>query len=221
MPITLPALKTELTTDPKVLGYAPLVTLGDDVSLAAIINFVRDGITSCPVNGVIGPNGAITGATNATPVVAGVGGNTAANGTWTITRIDANSFSLTGPVAAVGNGAYTSGGTWTWCAYLRNPSVKTQDILGAMLPADLTTTTLTIQEQIILSGLMNDGAIALVNPDGTDNANVKHIKKLVVNPSPSYTAVLALENSFYSRAAQLFGVGTNVSVAEIGAALNS
>lgn len=69
--------------------------------------------------------GAITGATNATPIVitsanhgltsgqkvtiSGVGGNTNANGTFTITVIDANSFSLDG---STGNAGYTSGGTW-------------------------------------------------------------------------------------------------------------
>lgn len=67
----------------------------------------------------------IIGATNATPiviqtsadnpfetgdsvVVAGVLGNTAANGTWTYTRIDATHGSLN---TSVGSGAYTSGGT--------------------------------------------------------------------------------------------------------------
>lgn len=70
--------------------------------------------------------GVVTGATNATPIVitsashnlatgmrvtiATVGGNTSANGTFVITRVDANSFSLD---SSVGNGAYTSGGTWT------------------------------------------------------------------------------------------------------------
>lgn len=69
--------------------------------------------------------GSVTGATNASPIVItsanhglqtgtrvnveNVGGNTAANGYWTITRIDANTFSLDG---STGNGAYTSGGTW-------------------------------------------------------------------------------------------------------------
>lgn len=64
---------------------------------------------------------AITGATNATPIVitanghglstgarvsiTGVLGNTAANGTWTITKVDANTFDLN---TSVGNGAYTS-----------------------------------------------------------------------------------------------------------------
>ena len=68
--------------------------------------------------------GSITGATNASPIVitsanhglttgmkitiSGVGGNTNANGTFVITQIDANTFSI--PVA--GNASYTSGGTW-------------------------------------------------------------------------------------------------------------
>jgi hypothetical protein len=67
----------------------------------------------------------ITGATNATPIVltsanhglatgqsvsiVGVGGNTAANGVWVVTVVDANTFSLGG---SAGNGAYTAGGTW-------------------------------------------------------------------------------------------------------------
>lgn len=69
-------------------------------------------------------SGTITGATNANPIVitcadhglstgtvvtiTGVAGNTNANGTFVVTRINANTFSI--PVA--GNGAYTSGGTW-------------------------------------------------------------------------------------------------------------
>lgn len=68
---------------------------------------------------------AITGASNAAPIVitsaghglstgdaisvSGVAGNTAANGVFTITKLDDNSFSLNG---ATGNAAYTSGGTW-------------------------------------------------------------------------------------------------------------
>ncbi len=69
--------------------------------------------------------GTITGATNATPIVitdnghglttgtfitvSGVVGNTAANGSFTVTMIDANTFSLNG---SVGNGSWVSGGTW-------------------------------------------------------------------------------------------------------------
>lgn len=66
----------------------------------------------------------VTDATNATPIVitsvatllqdgdqvviAGVTGNTAANGTWTINKLSADTYELTG---SVGNGAYTGGGT--------------------------------------------------------------------------------------------------------------
>lgn len=69
--------------------------------------------------------GNITGATNASPIVitsaghglstgqrvtiASVGGNTAANGTFVITKLTADTFSLGG---STGNGAYTSGGTF-------------------------------------------------------------------------------------------------------------
>jgi len=69
---------------------------------------------------------AITAATNATPIVVtsnghglengqrvritGVLGNTAANGTWVVANKAANTFELQG---SAGNGAYTSGGTWT------------------------------------------------------------------------------------------------------------
>ncbi len=69
--------------------------------------------------------GAITSATNATPIVigstghglntgtrvtiAGVLGNTAANGTWVVTVLDGNTFSLD---TSVGNGVYSGSGTW-------------------------------------------------------------------------------------------------------------
>lgn len=67
----------------------------------------------------------VTGATNVSPIVitsnghglttgtrvtiTGVLGNTAANGTFQVTFVDTNSFSLD---SSTGNGAYTSGGTW-------------------------------------------------------------------------------------------------------------
>lgn len=69
---------------------------------------------------------AITGATNANPivitsnshglsnsdrvVVSDVGGNTAANTTATVANVASNTFELSG---VAGNGAYTSGGSWS------------------------------------------------------------------------------------------------------------
>lgn len=80
-------------------------------------------------------SGAVTGATNATPIVisssshglttgtrvtlSGVGGNTAANGTFVVTYVDADHFSLDG---SAGNGAYTSGGSW-WVTGLYEASL--------------------------------------------------------------------------------------------------
>ena len=81
----------------------------------------------------------IVGATNASPIVitvqnthnlltgdtaiiASVGGNTAANGTWIITRISTTQFSLNG---SSGNGSYTSGGTSTQ-KFLKM-KIKTED----------------------------------------------------------------------------------------------
>lgn len=75
----------------------------------------------------IAHSGTVNGATNAGPIVissttnhglttgatvriAGVLGNTAANGDWTVSVIDSLRFSLNG---STGNGAYTGGGTWT------------------------------------------------------------------------------------------------------------
>lgn len=70
-------------------------------------------------------SGTVTGASNASPIsvtssahglttgqrvtLSGVGGNAAANGTFTITLVDANTFTLNG---STGSGNYTSGGTW-------------------------------------------------------------------------------------------------------------
>ena len=48
--------------------------------------------------------------TGSTVAVSGVLGNPAANGTWTITVLSATTFALNG---SVGNGTYTSGGSWT------------------------------------------------------------------------------------------------------------
>lgn len=81
-----------------------------------------------------GNGGAITGATNATPIVvssashglangervviAGVAGNTAANGVFLVANVAAGTFELTDPITGAdvaGNGTYTSGGHWLLC----------------------------------------------------------------------------------------------------------
>lgn len=82
------------------------------------------GITGTWTSAQLAGTTNISAATNATPiaitstahglstgdtvVITGVGGNTAANGTWEVTVTSANAFTLDG---STGNGAYTSGGT--------------------------------------------------------------------------------------------------------------
>jgi hypothetical protein len=84
--------------------------------------------------------GSITGATNATPIVitsnghglsnndmvaiANVGGNTAANGIWSVDNVTANTFELEG---STGSGAYTSGGTWYKLNETRATALTRQD----------------------------------------------------------------------------------------------
>lgn len=55
MPLTptqIAALKTELQTDPQALGYNAVAR--NDTAMSDEINFVRDGITPCPDNAVVG-----------------------------------------------------------------------------------------------------------------------------------------------------------------------
>ncbi len=77
------------------------------------------GLGPLPLPPVIGasnsPNIVITSrhhglTTGASVTISGVQGNTAANGTYTITRLSNDTFSLNG---SLGNGVYTSGGTWS------------------------------------------------------------------------------------------------------------
>lgn len=97
-----------------------------------VLNSVNPRMMLLGFNGVYEDAGAmaITGASDASPIVitspsnglhtgervviSGVLGNTAANGTWVITRLTANTFSLQFPdgTNSDGNGSYQRGGTW-------------------------------------------------------------------------------------------------------------
>lgn len=103
--------------------------------------------------GVCGPTVAITAATNTAPIqiaatnhgyktgqkvtIAEVGGNTAANGTWTVTLVDPNNFTLNN---SAGNGAYTSGGLainqdWGGCSVWLSPDNITYARIGTIYGA--------------------------------------------------------------------------------------
>jgi hypothetical protein len=105
--------------DQSFMGTSPLLRIGRS-NFSTSPTLTTEEITSRT----------ITAATNATPIqittsvannlvtgqtvtISGVTGNTAANGTFVITRVDSTNFTLNG---SVGNGAYISGGTVNGCA---------------------------------------------------------------------------------------------------------
>lgn len=114
-----------LSTRPQFALFDPATGLytQDDVGI--------DAPTTLPTLTAVTIDATITNATNASPIVitvagvhglyngqtgvviAGVTGNTAANGTWTVTKLTAATFSLN---TSTGNGAYAGGGTITGAA---------------------------------------------------------------------------------------------------------
>jgi len=212
----------ELANDPLALGYAPFITGMDVDNLILLLTFIRDGVTPCPVNNVVGNANPITAATLANPtvvtsanhglangkaiVIAGdARGSTGINGTWLVSGVTTNTFTISLDTSA--SGAYSGSGAY-WLPAVKNLSVVTQQILGSIKPADVNATALSTNEQLIVSSLMNDGAIALSDPaTGLDNNNVKHIRKLVTSGSASDLALTALENRLGGRIEVLVGSG--------------
>lgn len=94
-------------------------------------------------------SGAVTGASNATPIVithaahgkangdavfiSGVLGNTAANGAWVIANVTTNTYELIG---SAGNGAYTSGGTASFVARRYDFSSSVSSFVAAIFNAN-------------------------------------------------------------------------------------
>lgn len=128
-------------------------------------------ITRCFMTDFVGRKAAITGATNVGPIVitapghgyhsndhvniTEVNGNTAANGTWVITVVDANTFQLNG---SNGDGNYTGGGSVMRAGegigikigqttrkdieqgselYIQNVSIYGNDLAGSNPPLDI------------------------------------------------------------------------------------
>jgi hypothetical protein len=104
---------TVYTVDPRFMGTAPFIrqgrtnfgsfTLSTENTASFTVNNATNAspiqITTTATNSLV---------TGQTVVISGVLGNTAANGTFVVTRIDGTNFTLNG---TTGNGNYTSGGT--------------------------------------------------------------------------------------------------------------
>lgn len=113
-------------------------------------------------------NLAISGATNATPIVlttatntlvngdlvsvAGVTGNTAANGIWQVSAVSATSCTLVG---SVGNGAYGSGGTVKQSiVYRLSDSIPSLSLWSFRQPS-------TLDQRVAFGAVAQEGTIAL------------------------------------------------------------
>jgi len=122
---------------------------------------------------------AITGATNATPIVitatahgyangdavfiSGVLGNTAANGAWIIAAVTTNTFELIG---SAGNGAYTSGGTASRVnvKYLLSDSIPFFTMYAFRTPA-------AIEQRCIFGSVVSEAVFNLGQDVATWSAN--------------------------------------------------
>lgn len=125
-------------TSTSILEFACKANVDSGLEIRNAGTFNAYGYPKFPLN-------PISNASNATPIqltsaahglavgervtVAGVGGNTAANGTWEVASVvDANNFTIgaingaypgPGVGTSTGNAAYTSGGSWSRLAYSR------------------------------------------------------------------------------------------------------
>jgi hypothetical protein len=99
------------STYPSLCSYTDTLTAAQLVTLQSGGGAITSATNATPIQITSSGHGLVTGQT---VVVSGVTVNTAANGTWTITKVDANNFTLNG---SVGNGVGTNG-TWVAAVYV-------------------------------------------------------------------------------------------------------
>lgn len=136
--------------------------------------------------------GTITGATNANPcsitsvahnlttgaviTITGVVGMTQLNGnSYTITVVDANTFTLN--VDSTAFGTYTSGGSWT----------STNQIFSFVIAGPF------LSKEVVIGGIDQSGNAITINDDGNGNLNYLTPNPVVV--IPPYTAVYTASNA--------------------------
>lgn len=204
-----------------------------------------------------GATAAITGATNATPIVitstahglstgdvvtiSGVGGNTAANGTFRITNTGANTFSLqtlaAGGANVAGSGAYTSGGDWYKANYsgTRATALTTQD--GIYVKTGATTRRYLGTIRITSTAGQCEDSYTRRFVWNLHNREQRILKVTEAGNSWSYTTTTyrAINNNWQSRAeivvgldlappyfeARIWAVSTGGGVLSLGVGLNS
>jgi hypothetical protein len=174
---------------------------------------------------------AITGATNATPIVVtatshgftngdivlvgGVGGNLAANGVWAITGVATNTFNLTDPITGtnvVGSAAYTSGGY----AVCLGPSASGDNLDD--FDAAIVGSAVTLTSPTVTSGVADAADITFTSVTGATVEAIL-IYKDTGTASTSRCAVIIDGRHIVTCAAQAASSATTVAVERLSAGI--
>lgn len=181
---------------------------------------------------------AITGATNATPIVVTatahgfangdivicgqVGGNLAANGVWKIANVAANTFELTDPVSGsnvVGSGAYTSGGYAICCG----PSAAGDNLDDFDGCRFVGTSDQNLASVTIVNGIFDaaDATLGAVNANGTRKINGYLLYKNTGTGSTSRAIFINDGRQIVTCAAQAAASATTVAVERLASGIPS
>jgi hypothetical protein len=174
---------------------------------------------------------AITGATNATPIVVtatshgftngdivlvgGVGGNLAANGVWAITGVAANTFNLTDPITGtnvIGSAAYTSGGY----AVCLGPSASGDNLDD--FDAAIVGSAVTLTSPTVTSGVADAADITFTSVTGATVEAIL-IYKDTGTASTSRCAVIIDGRHIVTCAAQAASSATSIAVERLSAGI--
>jgi hypothetical protein len=102
---------------------------------------------------------------------------------------------------------------------VRNPSISAADLLEAIDNRDFATTP-NAAHVAWFESITQQRTIALLNEDGTNNRVLGNLNRLITSDTQgSRTRLLALATRRGSRAEQLWGPGTVVTIDDIGRAL--
>jgi hypothetical protein len=139
-------------TNPAAVATAQLKDVTSNAIITGPISNVSAATNTSPIQ--ITTSTVHSLSTGQTVTIAGVGGNTAANGNFVATVIDTTNFTLNG---TTGNGTYTTGGTSTGNAILSTSSQSSTEISATIISGNYsgvmrTDQTSMYEAQIFISG---------------------------------------------------------------------
>lgn len=111
------------------------------------------------------------------------------------------------------------GGTANGLISLKKPSISRFDLINVIDTRDLKASP-TVLEGSVLESILQSDTITLLNDDGTNNLTRQNLNRLLNDTNGSQTRLGQIARKNSSRAEEKFGVGTVVSVADIGTALS-